>query len=243
MITLQDFTQDTINIFTDASILKTKNEDDIGCPGFSTFIDSQFVEHCNDVIVHTTNNFCEIRAIRMAVYRALLYSQQYPNKTINIISDSKISIFGLREWSYKWFLNNRDGVLSSTSGVVKNQEEFIMIIYMILTNHLKVNFYHVRGHHDHNTFKEFVNFKQSFRRENKLTEDVSDQLIKFLIAGNSNVDNGTRVPLENRNHEIETAMQLYDYNSVMQFDYREIVQFITLCIEYYFHLIGGLNNE
>ena len=157
----------TLNIFSDASILQIKNgakiDYYIGCPGISVWYMDNKIGEYSEVYTKVTNNFSEIRAIFLAVWAARQYKIQYPTiKYINIFSDSKISICGLRDWMFGWIQKNNDGVLMSTSGVVKNQEHFIKIIKFICDNDLSLRFYHVRGHHDHNTQKELIQFRNSF---------------------------------------------------------------------------------
>lgn len=147
-------------IFCDASIdLKTKvacsgtivvNADSIGQDPIRNYItDGIFVIQEN-----ATNNSGEIMAIRKAVEYAIHY--QTINKLnpeqliINIFSDSKISLFGLREWCFNWENNqNEHGILyGSGNNPVSNQEEFKNIIRMIsdLSLYAKIRFFHQRGH-------------------------------------------------------------------------------------------------
>ena len=219
----------TLNIFSDASILQVKNgakiEYYIGCPGISVWNMDNKIGEYSEVYTKVTNNFSEIRAIFLAVWTARQYRDMYPEiKYINIFSDSKISIFGLREWMFGWLNKNNDGVLMSTSGVVKNQEHFIKIIKFICDNDLSLRFYHVRGHHDHNTQKELIQFRNSFKRENHINNTIDDNLVKYLIRGNSDVDNLTRKPLRDK-HQLNASFELECYGHVpISFDYKTIVK-------------------
>lgn len=219
----------TLNIFSDASILQVKNgakiDYYIGCPGISIWYMDSKIDQFSEVYTNVTNNFSEIRAIFLAVWFARYYKTINPEiRYINIFSDSKISICGLRDWIFGWINRNNDGILMSTSGVVKNQEHFIKIIKFICDNNLSLRFYHVRGHHDHNTQKEFLQFRNSFKRENYINDMIEDSLIKFLINGNSDVDNLTRRPLRDK-HQLDASFELECYGHVpMAFDYRTIVK-------------------
>lgn len=219
----------TINIFSDASIMQKKNgnkiEYYIGSPGVSILYADTKIGEYSEVYTKVTNNFSEIRAIFLAVWYARYYRNTYPQITnINIFSDSKISIFGLRDWMFKWINNSNDGVLMSTSGVVKNQEHFIKIIKFICDNDLSIRFYHVRGHHDHNTMKELINFRNSFKRENHIYDMIDDNLVKYLIRGNSDVDYLTRKPLRDK-HLVDASFELECYGHVpITYDYKTIVK-------------------
>lgn len=219
----------TLNIFSDASILQIKNgakiDYYIGCPGISVWYMDNKIGEYSEVYTKVTNNFSEIRAIFLAVWAARQYKIQYPMiKYINIFSDSKISICGLRDWMFGWIQKNNDGVLMSTSGVVKNQEHFIKIIKFICDNNLSLRFYHVRGHHDHNTQKELIQFRNSFRRENHINDMIDDNLVRYLIRGNSDVDHLTRRPLKDK-HQLDASFELECYGHVpMTFDYKTIVK-------------------
>ena len=219
----------TINIFSDASILQKKNgstiEYYIGCPGVSIWHMDRKIGEYSEVYTKVTNNFSEIRAIFLAVWYARQYRDSAPYITnINIFSDSKISVFGLRDWMFSWIDKSNNGILMSTSGVVKNQEHFIRIIKFICDNNLSVRFYHVRGHHDHNTMKELINFRNSFKRENHIYDMIDDNLVKYLIRGNSDVDHLTRIPLKDK-HLIDASFEMECYGHVpINYDYKTIVK-------------------
>ena len=248
MIKYSRFVNDhTINIFTDASILQVTNKNMsthfIGALGYIAFLGNSIIHQYTEVRAKTTNNYCEIHAIRLAVeFANSIYDFNNP-KTINIFSDSKISIYGLREWIYKWIQTvDQNGTIYSTSGPVKNQEEFLATLYLILSKNLRINFYHVRGHHDHGTQKEFIKFRESFRRENHITEMVEDTLINYLILGNSMVDNLTRGQLSNQDLITQA------YISEMMYEKRlAAIQYglmaSQLDMNKYQSLIGGNNND
>ena len=106
------FNDRTLNIFTDASIVKIENET-IGCAGNNIVANNTIIDQPRLIYRNSTNNNSEIAAIHMAVVNALNYRHQF--ETINIFSDSKICIYGLREWIFNWIAdeNTKDGVLIS----------------------------------------------------------------------------------------------------------------------------------
>lgn len=228
----------TLNIFSDASILKPTKDRPyfIGCPGVVIYLGSYPCGRIYDIIPETTNNFCEMRAIGIAVTMANWYRQYYHIDRINIFSDSKISVYGLREWIYSWVRNAHNGELISSSGSVKNQTEILKIIQYIIQNNLRINLYHVRGHHDHNTDKEFREFVESFKRENHITNILDGVLIKELIQGNSMVDNMTRDALKGL--DINQTIQNKP-KPVFDYDYAKIIQ--ALDMNKYRDLISGGN--
>lgn len=228
MLKFEQFSnRNTLNIFTDASILQIKNNNKfnhcIGSSGISIWKEDKNIGDYSEVIAYTTNNFCELHAIFLATWfaRNILFSDN-DIKYINIFSDSKISVFGLREWIFKWVSSSVNGILYGTSGKVKNQEEFIKIVKFIIDNNLNINLYHVRGHHDHNTQKEMINFKQSFQRENNINDIIEDKLINFLIMGNSIVDNLTRNKLKD-NLLIQEAYNNKLLEKPISFDINKII--------------------
>lgn len=228
----------TLNIFSDASILKTTKDNlpyTIGCPGVIIKSGIYEIDRKYEIIPNTTNNFCEIRAIGIAVTMANWYNQFYDIDRINIFSDSKISVYGLRQWIYSWVRNSYNGELIGSSGPVKNQSEILKIIQYIIYNNLRINLFHVRGHHDHGTQKEFFKFKESFCRENNISIH-EDQLIRDLIYGNHVVDIMTRDMLNSSN--ISEIMQ-DKLQPVFDYDYIKIIQ--TLDINKYRDLMTGGN--
>ena len=112
MIMLNDFfNKNTLNIFTDASMNSYGNS---GCAG-SCFvfgeIDKRFpllnTQLHTRVIKKCTNNFAEGRAIADAIYRAIPYIHNF--STIRIISDSQITIYGIRDRMMNWKISKKKG--------------------------------------------------------------------------------------------------------------------------------------
>lgn len=187
---------DTLNIFTDASISKLKNMDIVvGGAGSNFYIGDSFVGSDIRILFNTTNNESEITSILLGVMGAIQLRHDYSNiSSINLFSDSKISVFGLREWIFSWIRSIRDDVMYSSSGQpVANQKIILSIVNIIDKYDLYINIFHVRGHLDSGSQKNVTEFKKSFVRENKL--DIDDYLVDFLIFGNSSIDNYTRSKL------------------------------------------------
>ena len=186
---------EVLNIFTDASIKRIRNENSfIGCPGIIAYLGNQEVYKRIEMIQFSTNNESEIRAIQMAIEFVYEYIPMHPYiKRINIFSDSKISVYGLREWYKNWFKNVKDGELYGSSGKVKNQKYFIYIIKAIEQLGFPINIYHLRGHMANKPAWEFT---KSFYKENHIAGyhgQMNDNLRTYLIHGNDQIDKETGV--------------------------------------------------
>lgn len=201
------FNKDTLNIFTDGSIKKfyiNGEEETIGCAGANIVITDESgihsIEAATEITRNTTNNDTEIRSILLGVQRALYYRDNYPFRYINIIADSKICIYGLREWIFNW-INNTDPntkvMISSQGTPVANQQVILQIIYTILQNNLSINFYHQNGHKNCNNMKDMIKAKETFIKSNYISCDVDLELIKNISIANDYVDKFTKYELDN----------------------------------------------
>lgn len=209
------FNDDTLNIFTDASIIKYP-EETIGCAGAHIVTGndaiSKVLEQPRIIIRNTTNNNSEINAILLGVRSALKYKGIF--KTINIISDSKICIFGLREWIFNWIKDSKNSnVLISSQGTeVANQSVILDIIYTILGNDIQINLYHQNGHVHLTSEKSMNEAKETFRNSNHIQHDVDMELIRNISIANDIVDKFTKVELQNFTRtEIFPTSQLVSY--------------------------------
>lgn len=185
----------TLNIFTDASISKMSTPSGdivIGSAGAQFYMGTNLIDSKYQILYDTTNNQSELTAILIGVYNATLLRNKVDH--INLFSDSRISVDGLRSWIFRWTRNIYNGeMLSSSGSPVANQQILLKIIDVITANNLRINIYHVRGHLDNNTYKSRYKFENSFLKHNKLQKrDVSGSVIDFLIQGNSSIDNYTR---------------------------------------------------
>ena len=139
-----------INIFCDASIDLDKK---IACGG-CYIVSQNFNNHTSEIgyrrmiQLNATNNSAEILAIWTGVVEALRLRQTYPGAIFRLFSDSKISLYGLRDWLKSWVARmGDDGKLVSSNGQpVCNQQTFIDIFNLIVENNLRIEFYHQRGH-------------------------------------------------------------------------------------------------
>lgn len=193
------FNQDTLNIFVDASI--TKNNDSyIGCPGcVCVNTHPNYVSYIKDssynVIYESTNNNSEISAVLLGINKALLYRNNY--KVINLFSDSKICIHGLKYWMFNWIENmTKDKLYSSSGQLVSNQEIFLNIVNYIIKNNLYINLYHQKGHVTSSN-ESIENAIRVFKETNYIKDDVDKELIIQLSYYNNYVDLMTKNILNN----------------------------------------------
>lgn len=132
-----------------------------------------------------TNNMGELLSILNAVRLGHDILKFNKATHLNIISDSKISIFGLRDWIFNWIANSSGGILYGSSGPVLNQRLILQIVYEIIMNGDFIRFYHVRGHKKTNP----ALFIDSFSKENGFeVTDIDSRLPNYLIQCNDRVD-------------------------------------------------------
>lgn len=191
---LPELNSNTLFIFTDASVTKygRHQEEYISCSGAvacvwtgNTYqiIDQNFViNRCS------TNNNGEIKAI----YYGLLLALKYKNcfNEIDLFSDSKISIYGLREWIESWVEKSKgDQLLGSSNLPVSNQQEILACIYTIMTNNLHVNLYHQKGHCTQRVMSTAL---KTFKSTNFIDEFISNTFMYFISDMNDYVDKTSR---------------------------------------------------
>lgn len=190
----------TLNIFTDASISKY-NGITTGCAGAEYYMGGTYLYSDTKVLFNTTNNQSELMSILLGVYGAM--QNRHFVDTINLFSDSKISVYGLREWIFSWIHNSWDGVMYNSSGqVVANQGLILSIIDTITRNRLKINIFHIRGHKNCDSAKDIDEFRRSFIKENHLPNGttIDTILLQFLMAGNDNIDKYSRQKLYDKEY-------------------------------------------
>jgi len=180
----------TLNIFCDASIKNMPDGETISCPGaiavvtdehgFQTAIEDKF-----DCLRFSTNNRGELTAILLALQLANKYKDNF--YTINIFSDSKISVCGLRDWIFGWVKHlDEEGYMISSSGErVKNQDIIRHIISYVITNNIKFNLYHCKGHVNESGGPN--NAIKVFNSSNRL-EVYNMNMIKLMAQFNDKVD-------------------------------------------------------
>lgn len=183
-----------INLFCDASINTDKK---VACGGcYITCQDNMGVHEIGKRLIiqhNATNNSSEILAIWAGVVEALKLREIYPGAIFRLFSDSKISLYGLRDWLKNWVANIRpDGTLISSSGEpVMNQQRFIDIFNLIVENNLRIEFYHQRGHVNDGRVS-LDRARVQFIKANKVPPEGLGLNINYICDCNSMIDNLTR---------------------------------------------------
>ena len=181
-----------LNIFSDASITMV-NGHYTSCSGYISVYNNKIVESDHKVIYDSTNNYGEVYALLMAVEAAIrnFESIKYVSR-INIFSDSQISIFGLRDWIFKWYkkLNKNNYMVSDRNIEIANQEIFNSIVCMIVNSSLPVHLYHQLGHKNFNSKKDIELVKRSFFKVNSIF--ITDTLAEKICYYNNFIDKFTR---------------------------------------------------
>jgi len=199
MIGLNDFfTEDSLNIFTDASMNKYGTSGCIGiCLVFGK-VDIRFpllnIQTHTRVLKGCTNMFAEAEAVKEAVYIANHYKHQF--RRIRIISDSQVSIDNIRDRIGKWKIQKsrgeQYGKFISSQGPVKNQDIFLDIMYFIVENNLEIEFLYQSSHTNFNQSTSLDNAKKGFIKHNHILDDIDMELIRALSLYNNYVDRNSR---------------------------------------------------
>lgn len=185
---MNNLSNNVVEIFCDASIKKFPNQRCFGSAGAISRDGRNKIQ----IMPDSTNNKSEITAIYLAVQLAKeIVQDMHEEVTINIYSDSKISVYGLKFWMNKWVEMMYNGVLYTPQGDrVKNQEIFIQIYDFLARNNLKINLYHCKGHVNVMNEKQMVNAANVFYESNGFMPDRD--LLTRVSFYNDKIDNLTR---------------------------------------------------
>ena len=214
-LTYREAFMNGIDIFTDASITERsivfqngkRDKYWVACTGTAwirrdedyrgnlipTVIDERY-----SIYHDCTNNAAELLAILEAVRLGHHAIKCSDNKShINIISDSRISIQGLRDWIFNWARRVNGGIMYGSSGPVQNQRIILQIVYEIIQNEDFIRFYHIRGHQKVNNVSTFT---KSFSNENGFPiQNIDPRFPEYLIRSNDRVDTLSRNMLNEEN--------------------------------------------
>ena len=215
---MPEFNSKVLNIFTDASITKIDSGEYISCSGAvaytGTLDNLTIIDEVFQVNWDSTNNNGEITAILKGIELALTYRDQF--ESINLFSDSKICIYGLREWIKSWVQKSKGNVLIGSQNLpVANQEVIIKCINLILDNNLDIKLYHQKGHATDRNLPVAV---QTFKSSNNIGNYVTNEFIRVINSNNNYVDTKSRDVLNETYmyvpHEkpIDLVSRMYDPN-------------------------------
>lgn len=208
------FTDDALNIFTDASIQKYKDET-FGCAGAILVhgnIRSKNLEQHNQIIRRTTNNNSEIKAVRLGIQESLKWKNNY--RVIRLFSDSQISIFGIRERIFKWKLNDKGLYIGSEKTPIKNQDIMLEIVNFIVDHQLKIEFYHQAGHVNVRNKNDLLDAIHVFAASNNIRDLISYNFISTISSLNNMVDANTRNLLHNID---KSTLDYYAYDEAINY--------------------------
>lgn len=187
-----------INIFCDASI---DIDARIACGGCIIVMQNDDgsinpMYHRLCLQTDATNNSSEILAIYTGIKEAIQLKSTYPNAVFRLFSDSKISLYGLRDWIKNWIKNSQlrgtDVLISSSGQPVANQQYFIKIFNVIVDHNLCIEFYHQRGHVGQSGGVSMERARAQFIKVNKTSPELMGININFLCHYNNLVDSLTR---------------------------------------------------
>ena len=198
------YDENTLSIFSDASMYSGNYLGySVGCAGVEMATSATRTDVLTNayptgyipnyvVTVDTSNNNSELLALRQAILFAIANKHRF--QTINIYSDSLLSVNSINQWSEGWFYKalkeNTDWIFKNSSGsAVANQQVIKNIIVLIYFNDLRVNIYHQRGHCVGNLSL----VKRDFARFNGIPKRyISDRFIKEISDLNDLVDRRSR---------------------------------------------------
>lgn len=214
-----NFNPYTVNIFTDSSVKNVACGFD-SCSAVCTLLGDNVISSRAEINRGTTNNFGEMYAIYMGVCEALQYIiHNTPVTCINLYSDSRISVLGLKQWYKNWVLDS-EGYLVGSTGRIANQNLICSIINMIITYKIKISFYHIKGHTNLNKQSEFEDFKIKFRTINGDIGPslIEDEVFEKLIRYNDHVDTYSRNLLSKSQNNIYNMKAIIPVNKFCNFD-------------------------
>ena len=190
------FNANTLNIFTDASMNSHNTIACAGCMCVYGEVDKKLpylhTDFKSQIWKNVTNNIGEAIAVQMGIFEALEH-RNFP--IIRVISDSQITIFGIRDRIFNWKESKKHpGKLVGTSDVIKNQEYFLEMLYVMLEANVPIQFVHQQGHVTF-TDKSLADAEHVFVASNGIRDNVDKDLIKAISMFNNYVDRTTRKQL------------------------------------------------
>lgn len=185
------FNDETICIFTDASSQIPDFSKGINAPytapAYCVYHNNMCIEQGATILLNTTSQQGELYALLLGVQASV----KYKGYRIKIFGDNQNAIIGIREWLYRWVIdnNNYKNVLGP-NGRIKNQDYYMDIIYTILGNQIPLELYHVKGHVNIKDIPALEHAKEMFVRSNPfIGDDITNELAYFIAMGNNTVDN------------------------------------------------------
>ena len=191
---LEQFKQpDILNLFSDAS-MKHVGQYFSSCYGSVAVTGDTVIEDYIRLQSNTTVPAAELRGIRCSLILALKYKDYF--RSINLFSDSQLSIYTLRDYVYNWkydpSINNYRTRTNNQSPVVNIG--LILECFDLLQELRKekiVNIFHQSGHVA-SSMDSIISAAKTFKKSNCVKGDVDLDLIRYISIYNNYVDNKTR---------------------------------------------------
>lgn len=199
------YNDNTVNIFSDASMCN-----DSGCYGFVAVMKDTILNQGFFPREHTTNNESEVLGIRLALSYALEIARVKPNITINIFSDSLITVTAILNYNnytvYPVYDIDTDAI---NNYVVKNVNsgrplanqsyftEAMQVYKLLLDSNINIHIYYQPAHIIEDCRRESVlkSAIAKFTDLNKLDYIITLSYLMYISKYNDYVDNFTRTTL------------------------------------------------
>ena len=214
----------SINQFSNASLMRVRINNAIVsncCYATIAVCENNIIDTVCRICSDSTNNSAEIKGIRSALSLAHKYKNQY--RYINIFSDSQISVFGLRDYIYRWKYNRKTQMLYNSMGApVANQSIFIeshnILTDLILDRSVTVRILHQAGHIS-NSYKALDKAIEVFARSNNIRGSIDIRFIQYISTYNNYVDQLSRTNLRRSDHSkvYTDALEFYPKGTVNKF--------------------------
>ena len=205
-----------LNCFTDASTIKSRGVTS-SCAGYVLTYHGNIIDKGERILYNSTNNEGELYAILMGVKALLSYS--YMDTFLNLFSDSRISVEGLRSWCINWSKNQaKDGTLYGTNGKrVANQKIIKYIIHTVSYYRIHMQLFCQLGHINPYKVDDMNRSIAYFLNCNgvRISKDMATQLASF----NNMVDNNTRNYLNDMARKSKGDLSKYG-NLLIPINYR-----------------------
>lgn len=220
---------DAVNVYTDASINKFNNTLTT-CAGYIITYQDHILDSGYKIIYNATNNYGEIYAIYMGL-QAVLSKYAYMDKFINLFSDSRISIDGLKYWVKKWVrTQDQNGQFINTSAkLVANQEIFKNIITLINHYGVHLQMFHHLGHLNPSKIEDMNKFRKAFFEENRTI--LTDDAIREICYYNYLVDKNSRKILKDLSPAIAANYIKYDKLFTRVINQKDLTKYLELIRE------------
>lgn len=205
------FYKNAVNVFTDASST-SRGKEMITCAGFATTINGSLINTgCH--VMKSTVMYAELVAIHMGLEELMRYRET--DLFLNIFSDSKVNIYGLREWApYAWFKNRKDfQLITKQRKAAANQELLLDTMRVIVQGNVHVSLIHIMGHTKPNKTTDMIKFAKTFNQSNGNRVPLNSipmEYLREMAEWNNFIDVHTRNYLYkaiNNGMEIEEPMK------------------------------------